>query len=618
MILQNFNLRFADPGYQLKIKETLTQKPDGLQIKASLRPGIDPLQLPQILHGAGPTGSGAVTVPAATSGTLKTSGPAKPMTILFGSSSGTSEGLAHSLASTAQGRGFKASIRTLDEAVDNIPVDQPVVILACTYEGQPPDNAKIFMQWLESTTDPNLSKASFTVFGCGHRDWVSTYQRVPNMIEKLLVEKGATLFAPRGETDVSRGTIFDDFDAWCDTLWKQLSADTEDSSAASGFNVQISTNARAGHLRYHHMQDAKVVSNERLTAPDTPEKRHLVIKLPTDMRYEAGDYLAVLPVNNTQTISRVLRRFSLPWDAVMTVTDGSHATVPANAELSVAAVLGSYIELSTPATRKNKEILSKCADKDLTNEAGSAIDILERHPDIKVPFATFLSMLPPLRLRQYSISSSPLNDPSTASLTFSVLESGKHLGTATNYLKELEPDSTIQIAVKKTSNAFRLPLDDSTPIIMVCAGSGIAPFRGFLEERAIKKQAGKTVGEAVLFVGCRGPEDKLFAEELSRWEIGGVVKVFYAHSRHPDLSEGCKYVQDRLWWERDMLAKLFDQGARAYLCGSSRVGQGVSQAVAKIASEVSQKEDEEPMSYEQALKWWEDLRGDRYAVDVFD
>ncbi|KAK4494570.1 hypothetical protein PRZ48_013926 [Zasmidium cellare] len=623
MILQNFNLRFADPGYQLGIHETGTQKPGGFHIKASLRAGVDSLKLPQKLHAGAPL-EGAVASPEAPvgpgHGSSTTAGEGKPITILYGSSAGTCEGLSHSLGSAAQGRGFKPEIMALDAAVDAFPMDHPVVIIASSYEGLPPENAKIFMEWLK-TTKTDFSKARFTMFGVGHRDWVSTYLQVPRTIKEVLVSKGASVFATPGETDVSQGVIFDDFDAWMDVLAEKLSVgtdDNDDSTMSASFNVQVSTNARSGHLRYNHMHNAKVISNERFSGADAPEKRHLVLQLPTAMRYEAGDYLAVLPVNHTTTISRVLRRFSMPWDAAMTITGGTHATVPANTELSVAAVLASYVELSMPATRKNKEILAKCTEKGLTDDSGSVIDILERHPEIKLPLATFLAMLPALRLRQYSISSSPLADPSTASITFSVLESGKHLGAATNYLKELEPGSTIQIAIKQCSNAFRLPLDDNIPIIMACAGSGVAPFRGFVQQRAAKKASGKDVGEAILFVGCRSESDKVFADEFADWEAQGVVKVFHAYSRQSELTKGCKYVQDRLWSERELVSRLFDQqGARAYVCGSSKIGQGISDAVAKIVCEHGEK-DCEPISYEEALKWWQDLRGDRYAVDVFD
>ncbi len=228
-------------------------------------------------------------------------------------------------------------------------------------------------------------------------------------------------------------------------------------------------------------------------------------------------------------------------------------------------------------------------------------------------------MHPPLRLRQYSVSSSPLAEPSVASITFSVIESEKHKGTATSYLKSLEPGFTLQVAVKKSSTAFRLPLDDSLPIIMVAAGAGLAPFRGFLQERAIKAAAGRGVlGQALLFAGCRRPDhDKLFADHLAEWERNGIVKVFYAFSQAPEEAAGCRYVQDRLWRERELVGSVFDAGARAYICGSSAVGRAVSETAVKIIREKSEMGGE-TMSDDEARECWEKWRGERYAVDVFD
>lgn len=190
---------------------------------------------------------------------------------------------------------------------------------------------------------------------------------------------------------------------------------------------------------------------------------------------------------------------------------------------------------------------------------------------------------------------------------------------ATNYLKGLEAGSLTHVTVKKSHTSFHLPLDDTTPIIMVCAGTGIAPFRGFLEERVAKMEAGNDrLGKALLFVGCRNPKvDRLFARELDAWEKRGLVKVYYAFSRAIHESEGCKYVQDRLWHEREEARDLFFNGARAYICGSAAVGKGVADTVAKIRMEGLQRKGR-PTTYDENLFWWEGLRGERYAVDVFD
>lgn len=625
LILQNFNLRMADPSYQLRIKQTLTIKPDGFFMRATLREGIDAIQLEKKMY----AGLDEQVHKPTSKAVASASGPKKPMTILYGSNSGTCEGLSQSLAAAASTHGFEATIKSMDDAVDRLPTEQPLVVITASYEGNPPDNANAFVDWLK-TTSADLRGVKYAVFGCGHHDWVQTYQRVPKLVDSELLARGASKITSRGESDVAAGTVFDDFDRWQDdNLWPQLGS-TAAGGVPEGIDLEISTAARASHLN-HNVQDAFVLSNEILTAPGAPEKRHIQFKLPTSLTYEAGDYLALLPINNHAAVSRVLRRFNLPWDAVMTLGKGSHTTIPTGKELSISAVLAAYVELNTAATKKNlttiasfapdeaaqKQILSNPA----TTTTPSVLDVLEAYPQITLPFNMYLSMLYPMRIRQYSISSSPLHDPTVATITFSVADKDTvHLGVATNYLKNLQPGTTTQVMIKKSHASFHLPLEEKVPVIMVCAGTGLAPFRGFVQERVARLQANAetALGEALLFVGCRDPAgDRLFAAELEQAEQIGAVKVRYAFSRASGQSEGCKYVQDRLWHERGEVNRLFDAGARAYICGSSAVGKGISDAAAKMAMEMAETKGR-PTTYEKALQWWEGLRGERYAVDVFD
>lgn len=615
LILQNFNLRLDDPSYQLKIRETLTIKPNEFRMKATLREGIDAIKLEKRMH------AGADEVTEKTVQTRQAAAPTgAPMTILYGSNSGTCEGLAQSLASTAGTRGIAATVKSLDAAVDQVPQDQPVIIITASYEGNPPDNAAVFVEWLKGQDDTKLKGTSFGVFGCGHRDWVATYQKVPQLIESEFLAKGGKKIIERGETNVAAGTIFDDFDAWADKLWPLVSKTEADENVVEGLDLELSTASRASHLR-HSVQNALVIKNELLTAPGVPEKRHVEVKLPSNTTYEAGDYLALLPINNVATISRILRRFHLPWDATMKLKKGAHTTIPTDQEISVTVVLGAYVELNGPATRKNIATLAKFGgdeEKLTAMTSKSIIEMLEKYPSIELPFAVYLSMLQSMRIRQYSISSSPLKDATTATITYSVVDGDGHLGVATNYLRNVQPGTTIQVAVKKSHASFHLPIEDSTPVIMVAAGTGLAPFHGFVQERATKIAAGKKLGEAVLFVGCRHPEqDKLYAEELADWESKGVVKVYYAFSQAPEQSSGCRYAQDRMWHERQDVMRLFSAGARAYICGSAKLGKGVADAAAKIAIEAGEAKGES-QTYEKALAWWEGLRGERYAVDVFD
>lgn len=331
-------------------------------------------------------------------------------------------------------------------------------------------------------------------------------------------------------------------------------------------------------------------------------------------------------------VARVLRRFALPWDAMMKLKKGAHSSIPTDMEISVSGVLTSYVELNSGATKKNLQTLASYAgdkassiDTSGSNQR-SVLDILEAYPDIEMPFSMYLSMLTPMRIRQYSISSSPLKDPTVATITFSMADDGTNLhpGVATSYLKALQPGSIAQIAIRKSPPPFHLPTDPSVPVVMICAGTGIAPFRGFVQDRAIKRAStapdakSTDLAPAVLIVGCRDPSiDAIHADELQEWESQGAVKVYYAYSRKSDKSEGCKYAQDRLWREREEITKMFNEGARVYVCGSSALGKGVNETAYKIVVSDAEKNGKE-VTMERAREWWDGLRGERYAVDVFD
>lgn len=190
--------------------------------------------------------------------------------------------------------------------------------------------------------------------------------------------------------------------------------------------------------------------------------------------------------------------------------------------------------------------------KEVSEKRVSVLDILEANPEVQPTFAKFLDMLPPMRARQYSISSSPLWSPQRVTLTISVVKapalSGKgeeFMGVASTYLDGLQPGDKVQMAVRP-SNAFHLPTDPSVPIVMIAAGSGIAPMHGFIQERALQMAAGRDVGKMLLFFGCRSPEeDYLYSKtDLDEWTRLGLLEVRPAFSRDTTKSEGAKYVQE--------------------------------------------------------------------------
>ena len=256
----------------------------------------------------------------------------------------------------------------------------------------------------------------------------------------------------------------------------------------------------------------------------------------------------------------------------------------------------------------------------------SPLDLLERFPKTDIPFAVFLTMLPQLRLRQYSISSSPLAEPGSCTLTWAVIDEesfqgdGKRfLGVASNYLSNLHEGDHIHVSVKQSHQSFHLPLDIAeTPLIMVCAGTGIAPFRGFIQERVLQIEAGRKLAPALLFFGCQSPgQDDLHADELSAWASKGAVDVRYAYSRDPESSKGAKYVQDRFWADREDVLHLFHSGAKVFMCGSGKVADGVKDASVRMFMQAAEEQGK-PKTKEEAESWFTGLRNERYMSDVFD
>jgi cytochrome P450/NADPH-cytochrome P450 reductase len=639
MILQRFDLIEQDPSYQLKIRETLTLKPDNFFIRArsrgtvSIEPGsriMTAVERP--LKSNAPTAS-------------QSSGPHTPLLVLFGSNSGSSEAFAQRIASDAKAQGYTAQIATLDSHVGHLPTEGAVVIVTASYEGQPTDNARQFVAWIDSLKPGELQNVKFTVFGCGNRDWIRTFQAIPKKIDERLVAAGATRLKERGEAD-ARGDFFGDFDHWYDTLWSDLApafgqtAQTQPTGPT--YEVEVVPATRSALLRQSDVQQGTIVENRELvalTSPQAHSKLHLEIALPEDMTYRAGDYLAVLPTNPLQNVERVLRRFGLTPDTQVIIhkASDSQTSLPTEYPISVSELLSNYVELGQPATRKQVAALAKATEcppekaqlealsqkeqyeQEVLHKYVSVLDLLERASACTLSFAEFLQMLPPMHSRQYSISSSPLWKEDHCTLTFALVEApawsgqGTYLGVASNYLASAQPGTKVSVAVRPSQEAFHLPSSLETPIIMVCAGTGIAPFRGFLQERAIQAANGQKHGEALLFFGCGHPDvDYLYRDELEQWERDGIVKLRTAFSKAPDGE--IHYVQHRLWHNRAEIVDLFKRGACIFVCGD---GQHMAPAVRDTFVRIYQEAKQ--CSLEEANAWADELErtSTRYVADVF-
>ncbi|KAJ7292600.1 fatty acid hydroxylase [Mycena rebaudengoi] len=631
-VIQKFDLSFVDPSYVMNLKQTLTIKPHGLHIHATPRAGAIHLH-------ASPSSSllpNPDPLQSSYSGIL--SGP--PLYVLYGSNTGTSEAFAQRVANDAPSYGFRPSIGTLDSALGKVPTDGPVVIVTASFEGEPADNAARFIDWLRHLEGNKLENVRFAVFGCGNSDWNTTFQKIPILCDELLEKHGGSRVVPRGSGDAGSGNFFQTFDDFEANLWATLSKEYSTSRSEVQM-LQVKTvdagKERAVVLRQVDSLLGRVVENRVLTK-EGPVKRHIEFELPEGAVARAGDYVAILPQNPIRDIRRVLARFSLSNEEEVVLSSAGPTNLPLDKPVKLSELLSGYVELSQPATTRDLGILIAAATAEGTRayleqlnasyvasvleKRLSVFQILEAHPDIDLSIGAFLQMLPSMRVRQYSISSSPLWNPSHITITISVLDAPAYsgdgaqpfLGVGSNYLATLIPGDRVQMAVRPSAAAFSLPENPKIPVVMFCSGSGLAPMRGFIQERATQKATGRDVGEMLLFFGCRSPDmDFLYSDsDLAEWKKNGVVDIRPAFSQSPENSQGCKYVQHRVWNDKADIVDAFRKDAVFFMCGGGHVAKGVKETLVEII-----KSTQDIDAVEAGQKFEKITKG-RYATDVFD
>jgi cytochrome P450 / NADPH-cytochrome P450 reductase len=628
MLLQRFE--FVDfANYQLETKQTLTIKPANFIIRVKRRAGRATTGFfAAPLEAAAPTTAPAASAPSPDS--AATANPAQaadahatPLLVLFGSNLGTAEGFAHRIADEARSRGFAATVGALDEHADALPREGAVLIVAASYNGQPPDNATEFCQKLRDPALPSdaFAGVEYSVFGCGNRDWSATYQAIPTLIDAQLEKHGAKRVYKRGEGD-ARGDFDHDYRTWYDELFPSLvkafdlpAATAETKTVGPRISVSfVSRLATSPMMRSYSAVATTVRRNRELQRrdgerPSERSTRHIEIVLPPGVSYSAGDHLGVVPSNGLGAIRRVLTRFKLDPSLYATISPRANATtyLPVNEPVPVLGILANRIELQDVATREQITTLAQHANDEKERKAlesvgsddarygeqvfaprKSVLDVLDEYPSCAPPFEVFLDMTPPLRPRYYSISSSPLTDANICSITVGVLESaalsgrGKFSGVCSNYLAMQPADATVYAFVRKPTIPFHPPENPHLPMIMIGPGTGVAPFRGFLLERAALKKQGAPIGESLLFFGCRDPvQDFLYEDEMRTFEAGGVTKLVCAFSREPGKPK--TYVQQAIAANGDEVWELLQKEAPVFVCGeASHMAPDVRQAVVDL------------------------------------
>ncbi|MCY7936097.1 bifunctional P-450/NADPH--P450 reductase [Bacillus spizizenii] len=640
MVLKYFTL-IDHENYELDIKQTLTLKPGDFRIRVQTRHQ-------EAIHTDVPAAE--KEAPVEQKEETETKGASviglnnRPLLVLYGSDTGTAEGVARELADTASLHGVRTEVAPLNDRIGKLPKEGAVVIVTASYNGKPPSNAGQFVQWLQEIKPGELEGVHYAVFGCGDHNWASTYQYVPRFIDEQLAEKGATRFSERGEGDVS-GDFEGQLDEWKKSMWTDAikafglelneNADKERSTLSLQFVRGLGESPLA---RSYEAAHASIAENRELQSADSDRStRHIEIALPPDVEYREGDHLGVLPRNSQTNVSRILHRFGLKGTDQVTLSASGRSAghLPLGRPVSLHDLLSYSVEVQEAASRAqirelaaftvcppHKSELENLAaegvyQEQILKKRISMLDLLEQYEACDMPFERFLELLRPLKPRYYSISSSPRVNPEQASITVGVVRGpawsgrGEYRGVSSSYLAERQAGDDVVMFVRTPESRFQLPEDPETPIIMVGPGTGVAPFRGFLQARAALKREGKALGEAHLYFGCRNDHDFIYRDELEQFEKDGIVTVHTAFSRKEGMAK--TYVQHLMADHAETLISILDRGGRLYVCGDgSKMAPDVEAGLQKAYQSVHGTGEEE------AQNWLKHLQDTGiYAKDVW-
>ena len=535
--------------------------------------------------------------------------PDNVLNILFGTQTGNAEGLALETADVAKTYGLDTKVQGLDEVdIKDFQNMKNVIVSIATYgEGEMPDNAELFWKDLVSPEMPKLPEMRFGVLALGDTGY-DEFCHAGKLIDMRLEQLGASRIISRQDCDVD----YEDIAAsWISDAVPKLTNNLSRSDPG-----EKSTRVRSEWNRKNPFP-ARLSLNKLLSKNGSgKEIRHYEVDISdSGIEYSAGDVINVLPVNNSTLVSLIIERLDI---------DPSY--IPNGKEQSLEVLLTSYYEISTPGKKLvtyleeklNNESLSKVvknSDKQALSDylwGKDILDLLNIDPDFHFDVDELLSNLKPLQHRAYSISSSPKKYPDSVHMTISsvrwLTNNRDHLGVCSTYLADrVNDDQKVKIFMSP-NKAFRIPENHETPMIMVGPGTGIAPFRAFLDEREIIGASGQNW----LFFGDQTREfDFIYENEFSeKLKKGILTKLDLAFSRDQDEKI---YVQDRMLESSAELFRWLEKGAYFYVCGDAlRMAKDVDATLRKIIEMEGNMTSEKADAYVNNLK-----KEKRYLRDVY-
>ena len=560
------------------------------------------------------SGQGAQLSPAPVSAAVA----AKTLTILYASQTGNAKGVASKLAESAKAAGISVVLKnTADYKVKSIKNETHLLIVASTNgEGEAPDDAIEFHEFLLGKKAPKLPNLSYSVLALGDSSYEFFCQTGKDFDERLKA-LGAKQVAPRIDCDVDYDS---DSDSWTLSIVETLKDELTQSSAPLAAVVDLPTAGATSQYSKQNPYAAEFSLSQKITGRDSAKDvRHIEIDLgESGLTYQVGDALGVWFENDANLVAELIATLKLTGEEkVKLKVDGANQvftlTDALTTELEITQTAPAFVEFWAKISG-DKALTAIAADKNSAREYAGEHQIIDviKAAITEIDPQFFVEALRKITPRLYSIASAQSEVEEEVHLTVGLVSfdangEGRTGGASSFLSNRLEEGQKVRVFVEHNDN-FRLPQSDDTPVIMIGPGTGVAPFRAFMQER----EARDASGDNWMFFGDQTfTQDFLYQVEWQNYLKSGLLtKMDVAFSR--DQAEKV-YVQDRLKEQGSDVFAWLERGAHLYICGdANRMAKDVHQTLVEIIVEHGK------LTVEQAEDYLKSLRSNkRYQKDVY-
>ena len=543
---------------------------------------------------------------------------AKTLTILYASQTGNAKGVASKLAASAKAAGISVVLKnTADYKVKSIKNETHLLIVASTNgEGEAPDDAIEFHEFLLGKKAPKLPNLSYSVLALGDSSYEFFCQTGKDFDERLKA-LGAKQVTPRIDCDVDYDS---DSESWTLNIVETLKEELTQTDAPLAAVVDLPTAGAESQYNKQNPYAAEFSLSQKITGRDSAKDvRHIEIDLgESGLTYQVGDALGVWFENDANLVAELIATLKLTGEEkVKLKVDGANQvftlTDALTTELEITQTAPAFVEFWAKISG-DKALTAIAADKNTAREYAGEHQIIDviKAAKTEIDPQFFVEALRKITPRLYSIASSQTEVEEEVHLTVGLVsfdaDGEPRTGGASSFLaNRLEEGQKVRVFVEHNDN-FRLPQSDDTPVIMIGPGTGVAPFRAFMQER----EARDASGDNWMFFGDQTfTQDFLYQVEWQNYLKSGLLtRMDVAFSR--DQAEKV-YVQDRLKEQASDVFAWLERGAHLYICGdANRMAKDVHQTLVEVIQEHGK------LSAEQAEDYLKSLRSNkRYQKDVY-